>query len=232
MNLRVLFSAGLVALTVAVFAGGKDPVTLQWKPKEGASYKFSTKFAGSVQGTDFQITADMVETIQKVNGDKTVTVVDKSSNMQGTAGGQEIPGIPDSQTDTIIEGPDGHVITRKSDAQQQNPRADNFSQFIFPTNPVNVGDTWKYVGKGDKAAGTYDYEIDYTYRGADTQNGIQCYKIDVTMKETSGSDPMSGAGTIWLDSDTGELAKVDIKLKNVASPMGAMDLEVTENRKS
>jgi len=234
MNRRFLLSTSCLIAAMSVYATGSDPVTIAWKPKEGAVYKFTVKFMANVAGQDFAFTSDNAETIKSVKPDHTVVLEDKATNIVVMVAGNKVdsPGTPDSQTDTVTESGDGHVLDRKSDAAQKMPRLDSLSQFIYPSKPVNVGDTWTLLGKGDKAAGTVDYEVDYTYRGTDTQDGISSYKIDVAMKETAGANPMTGAGTVWIDTDTGELVKISAKIKNIESPAGTLDGEIAQDRKS
>jgi hypothetical protein len=173
----------------------------------------------------------MTETVKSIKPDQSVEVENKTTNMQGTYAGNPIPNAPDVTEDTVM-GPDGHTISRKTDQQGDDPRNAEFSQFIYPSKALNVGDTWQYKGKGDKAAGTVDYELDYTYKGTETADGVACNKVELTFKELTGDAPITGTGTIWLDPNDGELVKMNVKGKNFASPMGPIDIEISQEAKS
>lgn len=229
MNRKIFITAACLVAALSVYAAGKDPVTIVWKPKAGDSYKFAQKITGKAGGGDFQLTGDMTETVKSVNADS-VVVEDKTTNISISANGSDIPGPPDI-TETVTEKPTGEVISRESDSPGQSERAAVFSQFIYPTKPLNVGDTWQYLGKANKAKGSNDYEIDYTYKGVETQHGIAANRIDMTFKETGTSDPISGEGSVWLDPVTGEPVKLTAKIKNVDSPQGPIDVEVSQDRK-
>jgi hypothetical protein len=175
---------------------------------------------------------DVTSTFKAINPDQSVVVEDKTSNSDGTFNGNPVPAgaLPD-QTVTTTCKPDGHTISVKADPDLPSKRANVFSQFIYPAQAENVGDTWQCIGKAVKADGTNDYEIDYTYKGLDTQDGIACNKVEMTFKETSVADPITGGGTIWLDKDNGSLVKLSVKMKNVDSQQGPLDIDAAQDRK-
>ncbi len=232
MNRKILLSGAILVTALSVCAAGRDPVTLVWKPKVGDVYKYTQKLNGKGGIGEFVFTMDVSSTIKAINPDQSVVTEDKTTNGDGTFNGNPVPSgsVPD-ETVTTTSGADGHLISQKSDPPTPSTRANVFSQFLYPSTPKNVGDTWQHIGKADKAAGTNDYEINYTYKGQETQDGFTANRIDITFKETSVDQPITGDGTLWLDKDTGSLVKLSVKMKNVDSPAGPIDVEVNQDRK-
>jgi len=233
MNRKILISAALLVTALSVYAAGRDPVTIVWKPKSGDVFKYTQKLNGKGGIGEFVFTMDVTSTVKAINPDQSVVVEDKTTNGDGTFNGNPVPSgaVPD-ETITTTSKADGSLISQKSDPPTPSTRSNVFSQFIYPATPKNVGDTWQHTGKADKAAGTNDYEIDYTYKGQETQDGIASNRIDITFKEMNVDQPITGDGTLWLDKDTGSLVKISVKMKNVDSPAGAIDVEVLQDRKS
>ncbi|HEY3783618.1 MAG TPA: hypothetical protein VGL56_21245 [Fimbriimonadaceae bacterium] len=238
MNKKVVLSSSLVLVALASYASLRDPVKISWKPKVGDAHTYKWKsVADNVQGSDMKLGSDMTETVKAINADGSVVVEDKQTHLSLVLGGNDLsnnPQIPQEVTETITEAPNGHVLKRVSDQQQgDSPRINAISQFIYPDHAVNVGDTWTFKGAADKAAGTNDYQIDYTYQGKETADGVDAYKITVSFKELNTTAPISGSGTVWVAADSGSMVKMSAKLKNAdLGPLGTTDLSVDVDRQS
>jgi len=223
---RIFLAAASLSLLVAVAVAAQDAVKIAWTPKVGFTQNYTLKFTGTglnIPGMtgDLSVTGTVVHKINEIKSDGHIIVEEKQSDVVIKIGDQEMPN-PGAKviTETYTYLPTGEIIESKSDSTEgdQNARLEESNAFVFPANPVKVGDTWKRTGKANSARGIFDNESTYTYQGTDTVDGVACYKIGVDFKETGAPTNMTGTGTFWINTADGELAKAEESLKNVELP--------------
>jgi hypothetical protein len=229
---QVLFVAALLTVGAAlIFPAGKDPVTISWKPKLGEVHKYKYKLIVPFRGIIITRTSDLTETIKAIRPDQSVTVENKTTNGQTTYAGQPMPSFQDS-TEDVVTAPDGRTIRRETDSENSHPNNEEFNQFLFPSKPLNVGDTWQLKGPGDPDGGSIPYEINYTYKGTETADGVSCNKIEFTFKELNCLNPITGSGTVWLDPRDGSVVRKRLKGKDFTSSAEGIDEEISQDLKS
>ena len=227
MSSRLGTSIALALVGAAAFAGVLDATKIAWTPKSGAAYKF--RFKSVVHGiqaptgtADLTVLANMTDTIKEIKSDGNIVVEEKQSDLHVTLGEQDMSSmVPQSITETLTEKPNGEVIERKTDNDQGgSERINAVSQFSYPDHDVNVGDTWTHALKADSAKKTYDSTTTYTYQGEDTVDGVKCYKVSASFKESGAPTNMTAAGTVWLSEEDGYMVKVKMAVKNADLPGG------------
>ena len=83
--------------------------------------------------------------------------------------------------------------------------------FVYPTIPVNVGDTWKTdLAPADKTAPKVTLE--FTAKSIDPQNGVDALLVASKVKE-AGPDALSADGEWWLDR-SGKVLRFKVTAKN------------------
>lgn len=84
--------------------------------------------------------------------------------------------------------------------------------FVYPSGPVNVGDTWKStVSPATKDAPKVN--LQFTVKQADQVDGADTVEVTSTVKE-EGTDNLSADGTWWIDPKSGQVVKFKLTLKN------------------
>jgi len=222
MNRKILFAFALLTAAISAQASAFDPVTLVWKPKAASVMKYTQKgtiYNAPIPGMtgDLKFTATVTNTVKEIQSGGNILVEAKQENFTMSVGGQDMGGGPPNVVEVLTEKPNGFIIARKADDNAKggdSPRLDQLQQFTFPDKPVNVGDTWNLEQKGESASDTYDSVTEFTFRGADSVNGIAGYKVEFTYKETNAPTATTATGTVWVSQDTCDLLKIVAKIKN------------------
>lgn len=221
----------IVALSgIATLAVAKDPVTIVHTPTVGDShvYKIMSVFTmGDAQAG--QATASGTDTIKilKVETNGNIDVESTQGTMAISIAGQEMdqPGGPPGVS---VAGPDGHLIEiRGENISPQVYRLVIMDSFIFPSKPVNIGDTWTYEYPDDPKTGIVKTMTTFKYLGDEKVDGYDCYKIASDVKEEEGANPAESKGTVWISKANGMMIKRSDVWTNVPIPTAPFPLSGT-----
>ena len=217
-----LIGLGLLVATCAVALAAFDPITLKYTPKAGDTIKYHLKADMTTQMGAASVTADITDKVTKVDGDS-YTTESTQTNGQLSFNGNSQP-IPDG-TDTTVTKGNGEITDLHSD-QEANGQSDSqwriaeLDNFIYPDKPVNVGDEWTYNVTADDKKGIVAATANYKVDSLEKIGSHDCVKIKLTYKETSGSQPASSDGFVWVDTKDGSLVKKTATWTDV--PIGGM----------
>lgn len=231
-NLGVLAAAAaiLVLPATALIQSAK----IAWNPKVGSTSKFTMNV--DAEG-DFGQGAMKIKVSMKV-ANKVKTVTDKEIVIESTMSdmkikmgddGQEMadPSGQGDQTTTNTYARNGALLSTKSASGMDNPRMEQMSSFLYPDKELAPGTSWEREIPKDDKKGTPSAKGSYTFVGEEKVGKWAAYKVTWSYKETSGDKPSSAEGTAWLDKETGEMLKMDSKMKDVVFQEGIPPMNAT-----
>ncbi|HRF59905.1 MAG TPA: hypothetical protein PLH94_08335 [Fimbriimonadaceae bacterium] len=241
--MKVKRTLGILAAATAILvlpaSALLQGVKIAWNPKAGSTSKFMMNV--DAEG-DFGQGAMKIKVSMKVANkvksvsDKEIVIESTMSDMKIKMGddGQEMadPSGQGDQTTTNTYSRNGALVSTKSAAGMDNPRMEQMSSFLYPDKEIAIGGSWdRDLAKDDKK-GTPSAKGSYTLVGEDKLGKWTAYKVTWTYKETSGDRPSSAEGTAWLDKETGEVIKLEAKMKDVVFQEGIppMNANVTMTR--
>ncbi len=209
-------AAMLAAVAMATF----DGVSLKWKPTAGQTAKYKITAKAMVDGpqgkAEMNFGATMDLKVLEVKADGNIVMEEKQSNLSIKMGDQDFSSFaPQSVTVTTTSKPNGEVVSRKSDSEQDNARLESSLEFVFPDKDVKVGDSWSIKREADSGKGLFARETTYTYEGSEMVGKWNCHKIKVAFKEVGAPTNMEVAGTVWVSVEDGSPVKGSYKMKNV-----------------
>jgi len=196
-----------------------------WKPKQGVSYNYKShavfhKVQGPTGTVDITFDEKMVATNKEIQSNGNVVIETKHNDFKVLLGEVDAIAmgapIPKEINETVIEKPNGEIISTTSDApkEMQSPRMDAISSFIYPGKPVSIGDTWSHSVKGDRAKATFDTLATFKYVAEETVGSMPAFKVEMNYKETNAPTNITATGTFWVAESDGELLKAQIAVKN------------------
>ena len=204
------------ALLLAPMLLLQGSATLRWTPKEGDEMQYRTTGEFSVLGDTVTISSLTDHKVIKVDEDGSFLVQATPLENKVRMGGTEMVG----QGLTVLTnyGPNGEIKEIRGDkADATGYRMANLTTFHAPTKAVAVGDLWTTEGKGDPKTGALAWKADYKVVGQEKVDAFDAWKMDVTVRETEGSEGGKAAGTVWVGAD-GVLVRSELTWSNVTVP--------------
>jgi len=216
---------------LSAFAAAHQLTIIAWKPKAGATYHYKGhmlfhKVQSPAGVADLTFDEKMVATNKEIRPDGNIVVETKHTDfkvMLGDFDAVAMGAFPVKEiNETVVEKPNGEVISNISDApkEMQSARMDAISSFIFPDKPMRVGDTWVHTAEGDKNKGTYNTTTTFKYLGPDTVGSTPAYKCSMDYAERNAPTDITASGTFWIAQADGELLKAEITVKNAETGPG------------
>jgi len=189
------------------------------KPSDVTNY-ISQVDLQTPDGTPVNVIATVTQKVTAADAN-TFTLEQSQSNMHIEVNGQDQTTSIPSGTLTVVYGVNGLVQTMKSPdptfGYEDAYREEVLDTFLAPDKPVQIGDEWSLAlaAVKDKWLAT---QLHYKLIGTETVGGIACLKISATAKETTGDEPASTDGTVWVDASTFKLVKKVVKVTNYPVP--------------
>ena len=193
-----------------------DAVKIEWKPKASSTAKYKLTAKANMQGQEMNFGATITSKVLDVKADGNIEVEEKQSEISIKFGDQDLSSMaPAAITTTTVSKPTGETVSRKSDSEQDNPRLEAATEFVYPDKAVNKGDTWTIKRAADSGKGLFARETTFTYAGDETVSKWSCRKITFSYKEIDAPSNMTNEGTLWVSSEDGTMIKGTFKMKNV-----------------
>src|SRR5262249_8059671 len=85
---------------------------------------------------------------------------------------------------------------------------------MLPVKLVKVGDKWDHDYKANSDMGLRAAHADFEVVGDEKVNGIHCFKIKMTYKETENK-PLSCAGVWAVEKTSGDMVTADYQITNL-----------------
>jgi nitrous oxidase accessory protein NosD len=206
----------LIASVLAAAAFAVQGSVLRWAPKEGDELRYQTIGKLDVNGIQAEITTTNVQKVLRVDSNGDILVEAKPIEGKAVYNGTELP-VHGMTTQTKY-GPNGEVKEIVGDrANATGYRMANLTNFHAPSKAVAVGDSWSADGKGDVKTGAVAWKVDYKVVAEETIGPNETLKMDVSARETEGTDGGKATGNIWV-AKNGVLVRTDLKWTNMAVP--------------
>ena len=209
MPIRAVLLASLVTLA-------QGATVLRWTPREGDVVTTRTVATIRVIGTEATLASVMTQKVIRVDPDGGYLVQATPTEGKVTMGGQELP----TGNITVLTnyGPNGEIREIRSEGMDAaGYRMANLTNFHAPVKAVAVGDSWTAEGKADAKTGTVPWKADYKVVAEEPKDGIPSLKMEVTARETEGSDAGKATGFVWVGKD-GVVVRSELDWTNVAVP--------------
>ncbi len=204
----------VVLLASVVLAQGG--ATLRWTPKEGDEMKYRTEGTLTVGGVEATITTLTDQKVIRVDPDGGFLVQATPLENKVKLGGQEMTGQGVASLTTYkANGEIKEIRGDKADATGY--RMANLTNFHAPAKAVAVGDAWTSEGKADPTTGAVAWRVDYKVAGQETLGPFHAWKMDVTARETEGSEGGKATGSLWIGDD-GVLVRSELTWSSVTVP--------------
>ncbi|MBS1713357.1 MAG: hypothetical protein JST30_03385 [Armatimonadetes bacterium] len=231
--MRALLASVLVLAVVPAFA--QDPVALKRTPTEGETTKYKLRVETEISGMQIKFAAKVTEKVTKVNADGTFTVSSEQSDQVLDVNGQEQPapgGVGAPMTTTYKADGSISSVEGSDDVNADVYRAANMQLVLWPKDPVKVGTKWEADVKGEKGKSEVPVHFSYEIAAFEKLGTRDAVKLNFESKETSGSDPATSKGTVWVDAKSGATLKTEAVWTNmpIAGQIisGKVFLEVAE----
>lgn len=214
----LLIAGSLLAMAVMASAAAvQDAVNFRVNPAAGSVFKYRTTGTLAVMGMEAKIDYTSKTTIVSVeNG----VVVSEVSETKGSVDlGGQVMEMPDMGTSKATLSALG--VTTNMEGEMTGPEAWRTAMVqtvTRPEAPVAVGTEWTWSQAGDTAKGTRATEGKYKLVAIEEVEGRKVAKIEMEVKETTGADPASAKGTLWLDIANGMPFKTEVEIKNMPIP--------------
>ena len=205
-----------LALLASVALLAQTPTLLRWTPKEGDVVKTRTEATIRFAGNEAILSSIMLQKVIRVDPDGGYLVQATPSEGKVTMGGQDSPTGSLTVLTTYSAG--GEVKEIRGEGLDATVyRMANLTNFHAPTKAVTVGEVWTSEGKNDPRTGAVAWKSDYKVVAEEEKNGIATLKMEVTARETEGSDVGKATGFVWVGKD-GVVVRSEMTWTNVVVP--------------
>jgi hypothetical protein len=210
---------GLTAfVAICAMASAQGPVTLKLTPKVGDTFRYKLSAEMEVMGAKATVSGTVSDKVTEVTPEGGYTVESSSTEMVGNFSGTEMQ-IPDSKSTSKYKADGALVDIQGEEVAGANGaegwRRANLSNFVYPADPLKIGDTWTSSIASDSKTGAVAAKTTYAVEKFEKVGNHETVKVKFTSKETEGSDPASSDGFVWLDVKDGTQIKVQVTWSNV-----------------
>jgi hypothetical protein len=203
-------------LTAIIFAGAilTSPRTQadKWDLSAGQAPKSSVKYdvAVKVNQAGQEHTAVMKMAIDRKDAEKDKPLKGEYNwtDIQ-LDGGQAVPDQDWPVTFDVHGGIAGSDSSEGADSVRKTLMP---VTFIFPTQPVALGDTWTSTIKGGTEKADESMTFDMKADSVDKVGDVDALKVTEKISQ-KGDSPLTGTGTWWLDK-SGKVLKFEVKVSN------------------
>ncbi len=207
----------IAAILVAPLSFAQDSVVLKRTAKVGEVAKFKLVVDTEISGMVIKFTANVKESVAETKDDGGFSIKSEQADAVLNIGGQEQPapgGVGDSAT--TIYAANGSVVEIKSDeASTDAYRLANLQAFLYPKEAVAVGGKWEAVVAENKKNETPEVKMNYEVVAKESLGTRTVFKVTFSAVESSGSNPASNKGTVWVDIANGMVVKSESQWHNV-----------------
>ena len=151
-----------------------------------------------------------------------VTYESRTESLQQFINGMKAPDDPSlgKETDTFTIKPDGSLVNFKTtktekDEDHSDERLYVATSVAFSDKPVAVGEKWVREFKANAAFGLVDAKGEYELQALEEKNGALCARIGISYTESTGKNPITTKGLIWIEPASGDDVASDIVVTNI-----------------
>ena len=219
-------------MAAAVMAmSGQDAFKLLRVAKEGDTTKYKISASMQIQGSDVQYSASVAEKVTKVDEKGNYTVESTVSDGKIKFGDQEMPTGDAGSTTVSKTTPTGELIEVTGEGVDDPAlRRSQLTQVVVPADEVKPGFKWSHESKAEKMNGNTAGKANYEIIGTEKVGSEDAIAIKFDFTETSGADPASSEGKVWISPKDGSMIKLEAQLKKAPIPEvpgGQVDMKIT-----
>ncbi len=151
-----------------------------------------------------------------------ITYESRTESLQQFINGMKAPDDPDlgKDVDTFIIKPDGTLVSFKSsktekDEDHSDERLYVATSIPFSDKSVAVGEKWVREFKANTAFGLVDAKGEYELQALEEKNGTLCARVGISYTESTGKNPITTKGLIWIEPASGDDVASDIVVTNI-----------------
>lgn len=233
MKTRHAFLSLLALAALATTARADDAITIAHAYKVGDVGHYKISMTTNVMGADASLEQKVKMTVKELKANGDVVIVEESEGGKITFNGQE-QDLPQTPPVTQTRDKLGRLVALKKEDNPQGFIAPEIEQImamlqmaLLPDKAVKPGDSWTNdqdnpAVKGKKIA------IKTTYVSTDKVNGTDLLKLKQTAEAETDANgqKMVWDSTSWLDPTTGALARSEVKLKDLPTIAGLVQVDL------
>jgi hypothetical protein len=219
----------LVMITGQAAIAQDKPVTLEYKFKQGDTFRSKVTINTSVMGTDVVVNATSKTEIKEIKKNGDIVVVSTSEGGKVKLGDME-QDQPAQPPVTTTRSKLGKVVEYKAEdvpmsilAPEIQKLAAVLNEQIFGEKPVKKDDTWTTEVE-NPAVKEKKITVKGTYLGTETVEGKELWKVKQTADAVVDKDgaKMSIEMTSWINPENGQLVKGEGTVKDLPTQFGPM----------
>lgn len=213
-----------LALASALAASAQtDALSFIRKPAVGDVAKYKMAVNLEVQGNAIEIAATITEKVTAVATDGNYTIETSESDMEFKMAGQSFPADASEEskprtTKYSATGVPLEITGSEDDTTTEAIRMEFLNIFELPKEPRKLGDKWSSVVEpGAKLKGV-KILTNYEFVRTEKVGEWDCAVIVCDTTEQSGDKPAVAKKTVWIDTKSFTLIKMDSKMTNALLP--------------
>ena len=227
--LSCLLVFGVLAAFSSAYAQG---LSVKRLAKKDAIFKYEMNATVDVLGISTQavIKAVSSEKITNVAEDGSYSIEETQLSASMTINNQTRDDVK-AETLTTTFSPDGRVVTVEGSSDAVNSRRiANMGVIIDPGKPLAVGEKWVAEIKEDAAKNVIGVQASYEILAEEKVGDVDTIKVKASLKESTGSAPLSCEATYWIDKADGSRVKSESVWKGFPSPGGIYNATISYAR--
>lgn len=222
-RLLVVLAAGL-ALAGQASAQTYD---LGHKPKKGAKTVYALTFNIDGQGQTIVYKAKITNETVDIKEDGGFLVASYQTDHQVLIGGQSQQTASETITSVTTYDKYGKPVTMGGDdTSPMAYRTANLTSFIAPVTQMKVGESWKATVQANRETGAVAATHHYMLVAVEKQAGKDVAVIEFSVTESTGSNPASAKGKVWIDLSNGEMVRYEAEMKAMPNDAGPVSGKV------
>ena len=218
ITMKHLPVAFLLAVTTLAGAVKEDPkYSLVFQPVAGAKRVY--KVITSVKEDNFSSTTVVEQEILELLTEGRYTQRDTTKSSEVSFKG-ETSQTTDTKPITYLYRPDGvleQIIDPDPNGPDDQARDEALTNFYPPTSPLKVGESWTKTVPSGPMKGTVELEVTGKVEGLEKVAGLNSVKVQYKVVEKD-ADPRTFEGTVWLDTTSFAIVKVEAQMKSKDEP--------------
>jgi hypothetical protein len=187
---------------------------LERRTKAGETSKLRVSAEIDMFGEKVSYSVLQTEKVLSVEADGSYTVETRQSEAIIRYGANATPS-PDSPARTAVYRANGELVRVVGPTPDPTElRTARMSAFISPGREVKSGESWTHESPGTPQNGGISGRSEYRSEGPQKGGDSKVHVVAFKFKELSGETPASSEGKFWIDSETGNLVRMECQWTN------------------
>ncbi|MCE9559482.1 MAG: hypothetical protein K8R88_11070 [Armatimonadetes bacterium] len=176
-----------------------------------ATYDVTMSFTQG--GIKMVVTGMAKEEVARVEN-RTLVTNRTLSNLSIDMGGQ-VQKLEDASSIKIIQVDNGQIVDMLRDKKKpEDFRIANLTQLVVPAGEVPLGTKWKVDLEENAQSGLRATHLDFKIEEKTKVGTFAAIRVTLSSKETTGKNPMSAEGEVWVSPENGRILKTHFIIQN------------------